>query len=241
MPSWEAQPFRNSLSTLAALAMRETGAEGYGYFERVGENGALKRLFSRGVTIMETALDAEPRPASLATYPLRRNDLVDGILAFAFPNPWEPSGVRVRLDQIAERIAMVWSASGTPQHYHDLIVRLGELETQLLDSKIADRAHGFLSSGSQQDLAGTIARHVDGILRPTETRRVLEKIVQDLEAEVEERQMTAVAKAVLQGATGMSEEEAHAHLRALSRRSRKPLREVALALIKRQSISRASL
>jgi AmiR/NasT family two-component response regulator len=67
------------------------------------------------------------------------------------------------------------------------------------------------------------------------SRRALEKIVQELEDQLEERRVEALAKGILQGASGMTEEQAHAHLRTLSRRSRKPLKDVALDLIQNRT------
>ncbi|MBV8845079.1 MAG: ANTAR domain-containing protein [Bryobacterales bacterium] len=217
MRNWEAQPFRNSLSALASIAMRESGADGYAYF-------GPQRLDGGGVVIEENAI-AGPSTG------VRVYRLGEALLAFSFFSSARLQESAARLDRMVDTIRMVWTASESAEHYSDLIGRVNELETRLLDSKIADRARGFLSAASQSDLAGAISKHVGTILRPTETRRVLEKIVQDLEEEVEERRVAALAKGILQGAAGLTEEQAHAHLRALSRRSRKPLKDVALDLI----------
>jgi AmiR/NasT family two-component response regulator len=81
-----------------------------------------------------------------------------------------------------------------------------------------------------------IARHVEGVLRPASTGRVLEQLTKDLEEEVEERRLTNRAKAILQSVHGMSEEQAHMHLRQTSRKTRKKLKDVAVDLIERHPV-----
>jgi AmiR/NasT family two-component response regulator len=60
---------------------------------------------------------------------------------------------------------------------------------------------------------------------------MLEQRLRELEEEIAERKLTGQAKAVLQSTYNMSEEQAHLHLRTISRKSRKPLKEVAQELI----------
>jgi hypothetical protein len=55
-----------------------------------------------------------------------------------------------------------------------------------IDSKIADRARGFLANETNSDPAEAIAGHVEGVLRPTQTRRILEQVWCELEDEIEE-------------------------------------------------------
>jgi AmiR/NasT family two-component response regulator len=212
--------------------MREVSADGYAYFGKDPNAGLLQRLDASGVAISQTALAGS---MGVLTYALGACDAVEGFLAFAFSSSVKLQGSGVRLDRMVGTIRLVWAATESAEQYSDLIDRASELETRLLDSKIADRARGFLTSESRLDLSGAISKHVDSILRPTETRRVLEKIVQELEEEVEERRVAAFAKEILQQAGGLTEEQAHAELRALSRRSRKPLKEVALDLIQGRS------
>jgi hypothetical protein len=211
--------------------MRHTGADGYAYFERDPELGTFRGLIAGGDAIGEACFGEGPHPPNLIRYPLHGDGKIDGFIAFTFADSRDASRARTELDAIVGTIASVWAASETARLYRDLIGRVNELETRLLDSKIADRVSGFLVGGSKSEVVGAIAQHVDGVLRPTQTRRVLETIVRELEGEVEGRKIATLAKGILQGTAGMTEEEAHAHLRALSRRSRRPLRAVALELI----------
>jgi AmiR/NasT family two-component response regulator len=51
--------------------------------------------------------------------------------------------------------------------------------------------------------------------------------MEDIQQEIAERDLANRAKALLQRRYGMSEDQAHVHLRLVSRKSRKRLRDVA--------------
>ena len=105
-----------------------------------------------------------------------------------------------------------------------------------MDSKIADRARGFLANETTFDPAEAIARHVEGVLRPSQTRRMLEQVLCELEDEIEERRVVAEAKQILQALYRMSEQQANTQLRLLSRKSRRCLKEVARQVIDEQHL-----
>jgi len=170
---------------------------------------------------------------ALVEYPLRTDGILRASVAFAFPNDAEALQARPRLDRIAATIQRIWAAAAT-EKYANLIDRLADLEAQLMDSKIADRARGLLMNAANSEPAEAIARHVEGVLRPTQTRRILEQVLSELEYEIEERGLVAEAKRILQAAYRVSEEEAHSRLRLLSRQSRKRLKEVAQQVIEDQ-------
>ena len=113
---------------------------------------------------------------------------------------------------------------------------------RLVDSKIADRALGLLLERRwpAQAIEG-LAGHVNNVLRPLAALGALETLVEELEDEIDERRVTAEAKAVLQAAHSISEEQAYKHLRSLSRKSRRRLRDVAQDVIaSRQSAASAA-
>jgi AmiR/NasT family two-component response regulator len=56
---------------------------------------------------------------------------------------------------------------------------------------------------------------------------MIEQLTQDIEQDIAERELANRAKAVLQSRYGMSEDQAHVHLRLVSRKSRKRLSDVA--------------
>jgi AmiR/NasT family two-component response regulator len=93
-----------------------------------------------------------------------------------------------------------------------------------------------LTNETNSDPAEAIARHVDGVLRPTQTRRILEQVLSEMEEEIEERRLVGEAKQILQALHRVSEEQAHTRLRLLSRQSRKRLKEVAQQVIEEQHL-----
>jgi len=231
VPYWEAHPYRNSLSALALIAMRSAGADGYAYFAQLVENGTWRRLTGCGTPIPESRELSDS--ADLLTFPLQADEVADGLLAFTFSAPSRLAAARTGLQVTVETIRRLWAAS-TASQYSSLVERIVALENGLVDSKIADRAQGALHSGALD--AGAIERHVERILERSETRIILEKLVGELEEEVEERRVAAVAKGILQSTAGMTEEEAHTHLRMISRRTRKRLKDAASDVIEGHGI-----
>ncbi len=232
------KPFQNSLAALAQVAQREAGAEGYAFFRRTGEPVALFRQQAGGAPIQEETVLASLSGAEgsqVAIYLLGEGE---GLFALIFSG----IGKRSAPGRILEAIGSVWSAAQKAWQYSQLASEVADLETRLMDSKIADRVVG-LTGGLAGGVAGdfdagsieAISRHVEGVLRPPPARRVLEQLSRELEEEVEERRLTNRAKTILRNLHGMSEEQAHMHLRQLSRRSRRPLREIAVEVIEKHA------
>jgi ANTAR domain len=118
------------------------------------------------------------------------------------------------------------------EDYAQQVARIGEMEAELIDAKIAARVGGLMANGAPgEDRIKAVEQHVEGVLRPSEFGTMLEQRLKELEEEIAERKLTAQAKAVLQNVYSMSEEQAHLHLRTISRKSRRPLKEVAQELI----------
>ena len=224
------KPFQNSLSALAQFAMRETGADGCALFRKNQDGQSLVRQDAFGIGIDESAVTSAP--AGVLTYRMG----TDGILAFSFQDESRARRVREQLDRIAVSIDAVWSAAQTTGRYSELASEVADLEVRLMDSKIADRVRGILGNRSDSNPVEAITRHVEGVLRPASAGRVLEQLSRTLEEEVEERRLTNRAKAILQSVHGMSEEEAHAHLRQTSRKTRRKLKDVAVDLIGRHPL-----
>ena len=165
----------------------------------------------------------------LVEYPLRTNSAV----AFGFASDGEALRARLRLDRIAATMQAICTAAEVSRYAH-LVDRVSALEARLMDSKIADRVRGLLTSETNSEATEAIARHVDSVLRPTPTSLFLEQVVVELEDEIEERRLVAQAKQVLQALDGLSEEQAHHRLRLRSRKSRRPLRDIAKQVIDNQ-------
>jgi len=105
----------------------------------------------------------------------------DGVLAFTFHDHGRLREARPKLDHITGTIEAVWRAAQVQQRYSQLADRVAELEASLIDSKIADRARGFLLNQGESTRLEVIVRHVEGVLRESSTRRILEQIARDLE------------------------------------------------------------
>ncbi len=217
-----------SLQPLALLAAREAGAAGFAIYQCHPASGRREGMLAWGVSVPE----AGEIGLTVTSFPLRAGDDVTGVLAFVFRGASIAPQARSRLDQVAGAIEEVWRLSLIPAAYARNAARIGELETELADSKIADRARGMLASGVlPKDAIDTIVRHVESVLRPGQFGTVLEQLLQEIEREIEERELANRAKAVLQTRYGMSEDQAHVHLRLVSRKSRKRLRDVARDLL----------
>jgi AmiR/NasT family two-component response regulator len=206
------RPFQNSLEALALVAVRATGARSYSLFE----NGCAAQLDATAPAIVE--------------YPLRSDSAIAATVVFAFGSEAEALRAKPRLARVAAAMQAICSVAAADRYAH-LAGQISDLEARLMDSKIADRAQGILADETNSDPTGVIARHVDSVLRPTAARRFLEQVLAELEDEMEERWVVGQAKQVLQALDKLSEEQAHHHLRILSRKSRKPLKDVAQQLI----------
>ena len=217
------KPFQNSLRALAQFALNDTRAEGYAFFRGGREGETLIRDDSFGADISEDDIAME----RVVTFRFGH----DGILAFSFPDEATLRQARPQLDRVMLSIEAVWLAAQTSGRFSELANEVADLEVRLMDSKIADRVRGFLDSREEANPVEAIARHVEGILRPHSAERVLEQMSKELEAEVEERRLTNRAKVILQNAHGISEEQAHIHLRQTSRKTRRKLKDVALHVI----------
>jgi hypothetical protein len=216
-------PLLRSLQPLAQIALADTGADGYAIY-RVDPVTELRELkCAWGAAIPELG---DPG-FTVDSFPLRVGEATSGILTFVFRGAIAPT-TRAVLERVAGAIEGIWRLALVPEAYARNAARIGQLEVELADSKIADRAGGMLVKGAApRDAIDTIVRHVESVLRPGQLGTVLGQIAQEIEREIAERELTSRAKALLQRRYGMSEDQAHVHLRLVSRKSRKRLRDVA--------------
>jgi hypothetical protein len=224
-----------SLQHLAQIAVNGVGAEGYSIF-RVDPTTGLRELkFAWGTPVPESNAPG----FTVDSFPLEVGASVRGVLTFVSRGSAVAPATRTVLERIAEAIEAVWRLALVPEAYALNAARIGELETELADSKIADRAHGILAKGGlSPEAVDTILRHVESVLRPGQLGTVLQQLSEELDQEIAERELTNRAKAVLQSRYGMSEDQAHVHLRLVSRKSRKRLRDVARDLLEEQRLER---
>jgi len=223
-----AGPVFQSLHLLALLGMRESGADGYTLYVFDPGSGLSVEKSSSGWAVPVTGRDG----VQVISFPLRANGVESGRLVFGFLGTAIPSRSRLVLGRVIEAVAAVWDFAQRSEAYSKVAARIAVLEVELASSKINDRARGLLDKAlNESDAIGTLIRHIETVLRPRSSSELLEQLLQNLEEERAARELTAQAKAVLQNTQGMSEEEAHHHLRAVSRRSRRTVTEVARELI----------
>ena len=208
--------------------MRETGGDGFTYF-RI-ESGRPLRSNAFGKWISEEALSGEETPMAVS-FPLRLGPSPDGILVFSFPTKEKCDNAKVLLNKLAATIRKVWAAASIAQTYQGILECIIALDTELIESKIVGYALGLQAGISDQTLADAVSRHVDSVLRPSATMRALNQILRDLEEKVEERNLTIQAKAILQSANGMTEEDAYFQMRRVSRNSRMRFVDVARQVV----------
>ena len=223
-----------SLQPLALIASREAGASGYTIYSVDPATEA------RTVTLAWGAPAPESTDPGLTVdlFPLRAGEAVTGIIAFVFRGSTIAPASRVVLERMAHVIEQIWRLALVPEAYAQSAARIAELENELTDSKIADRVLGLLANGAlPRDAIDTVVSHSESVLRPGQLATVLGKLTQEMEQDLAERELTNRAKAVLQSRYGMSEDQAHVHLRLVSRKSRKRLRDVARDLLEETAVS----
>jgi hypothetical protein len=224
-----------SLQPLTMIAAREAGADGCAIHE-FDAAGQRQEAFTWGVQLPEGGATG----FMVASFPLRADEAPTGVLTFVFRGAVISPRAQSLLERIAAVIEEVWRLTEVPATYAQSAARIGELETALADSKIADRARGLLANHVRDsDAIDTIVRHVESVLRPTQLRTALGQLTKEIEQELAERELAARAKAVLQSRYGMSEDQAHVHLRLVSRQSRKRLRDVARDVLAEPQVQRA--
>lgn len=218
---------------LAQLAMREAGTDGFVIYAIDSGTGIPEEKYSGGSKVPEADADGFRG----FVFPLSVNGRVTGWVAFGFTHEEILPFSQVVLSRMTTAIETVWNLFYRQERYANLAERIGILEAELADSKIADRTRGLLerSSGPSEALT-VVQRHVEGVVRGRQASGALEQLVRELEEELADRELAARAKVVLGSVYGMSEEQAHLHLRVASRRSRRRVREIAQEIIEAREL-----
>lgn len=232
--------FERSLTSLARIALKETAATGYALFHNATGVAGLTKLSAVGEPVDARAL-IEPGAGDLLAFPLHTQGATDGFAVFAFTDRDALSRSAEPLGRIVEAMELVWGARRFDAHYLNLARRIGALESKLIDPRIADRVNGLLDATPDKlSAVDAVVNHVRSVLRPGEPARTIETAVERLEVEIEERRITGQAKALLQAAHSMSEEQAYTYLRGLSRKTRRPLKEVAADVMAQHTLTARS-
>jgi ANTAR domain len=235
IPSLETK--ESSVSILAELAMRHSGAEGYALYALDTESGALLLKHSAGASLprpQDLTISrglARRRGSVVVSYPLRLEGSLLGTLAFAFQGDSVAEQRISILDRLAGAVEIVYCL---PHSATRLFEKINRMEAEVAASKIAVRAQGLLRGASLNEALeriDLIEQHVAHTMRSWSLTPLLQDLLQKAEAKVSERRLTSQAKSLIQDAYGLSEEQAYAHLRNISRRTRRTLGEVAREFI----------
>jgi len=217
-----------SLQPIAQIGLQKAGAAGYAIYQLDPRTDTRELKFAGGAPVPEGPKEG----FAVTSFPLRAEGEATGILSFVFRGRAVSPGAQSILERIARAVEEIWRLPLATRTYARNAARIGELEADLADSKIADRACGLLAADQPPpDAIDTIARHVESVLRPGQLATVLGQLIEDVQREIAERDLANRAKALLQSRYGMSEDQAHVHLRLVSRKSRKRLRDVAQDLL----------
>lgn len=164
--------------------------------------------------------------------PLRTGDQLTGLLTTG----WKAGEGAAHLDGImalTSSVAALLARSRLTESATDLVTQIAQLEAELADLKIAERARGLFGEPESPDrTAHLVKQHVQRVLEGTDSASLLRQQLEVLREQVRDRQLLNRAKSLLQQAHRMSEEEAYLHLRNTSRRERRPLRDVAVDVLR---------
>ena len=218
----------HSVEPLALIALRETGAGGCAISAIDPKGGAARVIASFGLPVPA----ANESGAYVTSAPLDVASSVSGTISFVFRTEQERQSASPLIERAARSIEAVWRLTWLRELCVDRAAQIGELQAELADSKIGDRARGLLDQAAgHRGAIETMQRHIETVLRASQSLKLLERTSQQLEEELAERKLSQTAKSILMETCGMSEEEAHLHLRSLSRKGRRPLKAIAQDLI----------
>ena len=160
--------------------------------------------------------------------PLRTREQLIGVLTAGWRLEHADGAPRNVLDGLTSAAAELLQRANQTQAAAHVLAEITELEVELADLKIADRATAILGeSGGTEQGVSIVQEHVQRVLDGIDAGSTLTQQLQALRRQVQDRKLLNRAKAFLQRTRRMSEEEAYLHLRNASRRKRTPLRDIA--------------
>lgn len=117
---------------------------------------------------------------------------------------------------------------------HELLVEATRLQWELADSKIADRISGLFAAGQAEP--HIVQQHVFRVLSSIEDSDAASHRIAELKADLQDRKHIAEAKSLLQRKLGLTEGQAYVRLQQASRRSRRPIAEIAREVCAEQNL-----
>jgi ANTAR domain len=225
-----------SAQSIIMLIWRLTGADGCAWYEAQKGDGTLKLRVVVGSGTpdekdlpyrdVDRMLD-KPGWTSLPVY-------LDGqlltVLVLAFANG---SAKTTSLKPLLPLVRVLLRLLNTRAMQLRWAARISEIETELASEKISSRIDGILEETSSlaPDTIKAVETHVAKVLASCEFSRSLQDRLNQMETQLVERDRTTRAKTYLQKRHGLTEAEAYQQLRALSRRKRLKMSEIALDVI----------
>jgi len=220
-----------SLGLIARFGLRNGLAKGYAIDRLVSSGEAWERRFAEGLTVPTV----DGNGLLVVTFPLGTEETDTGALSFVLDATCSKDARDV-LGQIAKVCQAIWPIWHTHSVYAREILRIADLEAELADAKIADRAQAVLQMSphpsNPSDPVDVISRSVNAILGPSQLGNVLKEVLGDLERDTYEYDVIRRAKDYLQERQKITEAQAYLHLRQVSRQTRRPLPDVANELMK---------
>jgi len=221
------RPLPQSLGLVARLGLRNGLALGYAIDQLLHAGEAWEQKIAGGAAIPKS----DGNGLTVLSFPLGTEDTETGALSFVLRATASNDARRV-LEQIASACQAIWRVWHIHASYAREVLRIADLEAELADSKIADRAQALLAMGDMQPSpAAVISRSVATVLGPYQLGNVLKKVAGDLEREKAEYAAVRKAKGFLQESKNLTEAQAYLHLRQVSRQTRRPLPEIASELM----------
>jgi hypothetical protein len=225
------RPLPRSLGLVASLGLRDGLAKGYAIHQLLDHGEAWERKAAEGLQVPESDADG----LAVISYALGTEETPTGALSFVLGTT-VPRDSRRFLEKIAKMCQAIWGIWHIHAVYARHVLRIAELEAELADAKIADRAQAMLqmeeAPAHYLHPVDIISRSVHTILGPYQLQNVLKRVVEDLERDTAEYELVRRAKGFLQERQNITEAQAYLHLRLVSRQTRRPLPDVASELMK---------
>lgn len=237
---WEVQddnrPLPQSLGLVARLSLRDGLAKGYAIDQLLDHGEAWERKAAEGLQVPAS----DGNGLFVIAYSLGTEETPTGALLFVLDTAASRDEQRV-LEKIAKMCQGIWRIWNIHAIYARHLLRVAELEAELADAKIADRAQAILQMTEVPPNlippVDILARSVNNILGPYQLQNVLKRVVEDLERDCAEYELVRRAKGFLQERQNLTEAQAYLHLRLVSRQTRRPLPDIASELMKLGFIS----
>jgi ANTAR domain len=223
-------PLRQSVTSLALVAMQAAGADGCHIAEAERLSGSLVNRYSNGAALPawleSSAAGVIHGPGVVvAAYHLQAQGLLAGRLAFVFRSA---EVAREKLAILEKLAPIIESVHALPYLTARIASRIARLEAELAAMKIVERTRGILAGGATESGAvETVVGHVESVLEGHYFGSSLRQLLPDIEDRIAQRRVVVEAKAMLENLCGMSEEEAYLYLRVRSRSTRRRISDVA--------------